>query len=129
MSFLNSISQLVSGAGQSINASARKLVSSLSQDSTSGGSLSEFTITPNIEVSTEDEQRAMDSLLGTQQKRPTGPMLIPSPEMVASMPLSPGVHFSRRRPSLGLSPSTAVNSSSFNALGKRMLDPPIANLG
>ena len=30
-------------------------------------------------------------------------MCIPSPEMVASMPLSPGVQFSRRRPSLGKS--------------------------
>lgn len=125
MSFFNSISQLVSGAGQSINAGARKLVSSLSQDSTSGGSLSEFTIPPNIEVSNEE---GVDSLLGQPHKRPTGPMLIPSPEMVASMPLSPGVHFSRRRPSLGLSPT--VNSSSFNALGKRIqLDAPINNLG
>lgn len=60
MSFLNSIQQLVSGAGQSINAGARKLVSSLSQDSASG---SEIIVTPNIEVSSEDFASG---------KRPTG---------------------------------------------------------
>ena len=39
-----------------------------------------------------------------------GPLLIPNPELSASLPLSPGVHFSRRRPSLGLSPSSAGGS-------------------
>ena len=61
------------------------------------------------------------------KKRPTGPMLIPSPEMVASMPLSPGVQFSRRRPSLGKSPAgnggTTNNNSGFGGKGRNTLDP------
>ena len=127
MSFFNSISQFVSDAGQSLNAGARKLVSSISQDSTG----SEVIVTPNIEVS---EDRF--DLSGSHLKRPLGPMLIPSPEMVASMPLSPGVHFSRRRPSLGLTtPSLNSCNNANNPLGKKTspygstLDPPINNLG
>ena len=53
MSFLNSISSFVSGAGHSINASARKLVSSISQDSNSGTEV----MTPNIEVSDDSESK------------------------------------------------------------------------
>ena len=53
MSFLNSISSFVSGASNSINASARKLVSSISQDSNSGTEV----MTPNIEVSEDSESK------------------------------------------------------------------------
>ena len=43
----------MSGAGHSINASARKLVSSISQDSNSGTEV----MTPNIEVSDDSESK------------------------------------------------------------------------
>ena len=51
MSFFNSIHQLVSDAGSSINASARKLASSISQDSNGSNEPHNSPIvTPNIEV-------------------------------------------------------------------------------
>ena len=61
------------------------------------------------------------------KKRPTGPMLIPSPEMLASMPLSPGVQFSRRRPSLGKSQGNGGSATNNNpggvGKGRNTLDP------
>lgn len=51
-----------------------------------------------------------------------GPLLIPSPELVAAMPLSPGVHFSRRRPSLGLGPNSNSIGSKRGLYGAT-LDP------
>ena len=122
MSFFNSFHQFVSDAGQSINASARKLVSSISQDSNSG-SLNEV-MTPNIEVFSEDQEGQRGS-----RKRPVmGPLLIPNPELSASLPLSPGVHFSRRRPSLGLSPSSGGGGGRRNPFGKT-LDNTTAAVG
>merc|ERR1739848_948625 len=99
-------------------------VSSISQDSNSGTEV----MTPNIEVS-EDSESKLPQAVDAQgaKKRPTGPMLIPSPEMVASMPLSPGVQFSRRRPSLGKSPTgnggAANNNSGSGGKGRNTLDP------
>ena len=64
---------------------------------------------------------------GQPKKRPTGPMLIPSPEMLASMPLSPGVQFSRRRPSLGKSQGNGGSATNNNpggvGKGRNTLDP------
>ena len=61
MSFLNSISHFVSGA----SASARKLVSSISQDSNASGGAE--VITPNIEVS-EDSENTMPQELPSDPK-------------------------------------------------------------
>ena len=117
MSFLFSMKQLVSGAGQSINEGARKLVSSMSQDSTgTSGSINDM---PNIEVSEDLCEPTVD---GHQKKR-----VAPSPEMVASMPLSSGVHFSRRRPSLGLNP-TCVSSAGKRSPFALTLEAPANNL-
>ena len=115
MSFLSSIQQFAGQSLSSINASARKLVSSVSTDS--NGSTSTDATGPNIEVS---ETSSSDL-----KKRPPGPLLIRSPEVVASMPLSPGVHFSRRRPSLGISPSSGGRKSPFG----NTLDPPSNSVG
>ena len=64
---------------------------------------------------------------GQPKKRPPGPMLIPSPEMLASMPLSPGVQFSRRRPSLGKSQGNGGSATNNNpggvGKGRNTLDP------
>ena len=64
---------------------------------------------------------------GQPKKRPTGPMAIPSPEMLASMPLSPGVQFSRRRPSLGKSQGNGGSATNNNpggvGKGRNTLDP------
>ena len=114
MSFLSSIQQFAGQSLSSINASARKLVSSVSTDS--NGSTSTDATGPNIEVS----ETSADL-----KKRPPGPLLIRSPEVVASMPLSPGVHFSRRRPSLGISPSSGGRRSPFG----NTLDPPSNSVG
>ena len=112
--------QFVSGAGQSLNENARKLVSSMSQDSNGTNEV------PNIEVS-EEINTSIDSNGQEPRKKHVGSMLVPSPEVVASMPLSPGVHFSRRRPSLGLSPSgvTSVGKRSPFAI---TLDAPANSL-
>ena len=117
MSFFSSIQQFAGQSVSAINASARKLASSISTES--NGSTSTDMTGPNIEVSD-----ASSAASGELKKRP-GPLLIRSPEVVAAMPLSPGVHFSRRRPSLGISPSSGGRRSPFG----NTLDPPSSNLG
>ena len=134
MSFFRDIQHFAGQSLSSINASARKLASSISTES--NGSTSNDMTGPNIEVS------EASSSASELKKRP-GPLLIRSPEVlknvfcyfrrpyffpfqvVASMPLSPGVHFSRRRPSLGISPSSGGRKSPFG----NTLDPPSNNLG
>lgn len=119
MSFLTSFQQLVSDAGSSLSAisssTARKLVSTISQDSSG----SEVNLGPNIEVFSAATIEIPSHHENGGRKRPTGPLLIPSPETAASLPLSPS-HFSStsRRPSLAVSPSAMTSGR----LGT-MLDP------
>ena len=102
MSFFTSFSQIVSDAGQSINAGARKLASTISHDSSEGNEPN-YVITTNPAESPSNSggNGNADLLLNGGRKRPTGPLLLPSPQLTASIPLSPNM---KRRASLAVSP-------------------------
>ena len=143
MSFFKSIHQLVSDAGNSINASTRKLASSISQDQDSSEPNTPVHVnTPNIEVvntpisgsgngqtSTTSGSVAAggggakpDFALGLNgaRKRPTGPLLLPSPQSSTNVPLSPSITF-KRRPSLNTAALPGAGGGGFEP--KKLLEP------
>ena len=140
MSFFKSIHQMVSDAGSSINASTRKLASSISQDQDSSEPSTPVNVnTPNIEVGSispisgvgGNGQAATpagakpDFSLGLNgaRKRPTGPLLLPSPQSSTNVPLSPSITF-KRRPSLN---TAALPGAGGGGVGgfepKKLLEP------
>ena len=140
MSFFKSIHQLVSDAGNSINASTRKLASSISQDQDSSEPNTPVVNTPNIEVGSispisssgngqagtpaAGANKKPDFTLGLNgaRKRPTGPLLLPSPQSSTNVPLSPSITF-KRRPSLNTAALPGAGGGGGGFEPKKLLEP------
>ena len=143
MSFFKSIHQLVSDAGNSINASTRKLASSISQDQDSSEPNTPVHVnTPNIEVvntpisgSGNGQTITSGSVaagggakpdfslgLNGARKRPTGPLLLPSPQSSTNVPLSPSITF-KRRPSLNTAALPGAGGGGGGFEPKKLLEP------